>query len=129
MYEAVKNVIQSGSYDLSALLAKIDILWVQGSLTDDQRTELRVKAQNGAAAQNSVDILDKLRDLDARVTALETAGGGDAPEQEVEEYQPGKWYYNGNKVLWDGKVYVCTAPEGTVCVWSPADYPAYWTAE
>ena len=126
MYEAIKTVIQGGGYDLSALLAKIDILWVQGSLTDDQRAELRTKAQEGAAVKNSVDVMKKLLELDTRVTALEAAGGSDTA---VEEFQAGKWYYNGARVSWEGATYVCTAPEGVACVWSPADYPAYWTQE
>ena len=41
MYEIVKNVIFSGRYDLSALLCKIDTLWVQGDLTDEQTDETK----------------------------------------------------------------------------------------
>lgn len=35
MYEIIKSVIQSGRYELTDMLTKIDTLWVQGSLTDD----------------------------------------------------------------------------------------------
>ena len=35
-------------------------------------------------------------------------------------------YYNGDKVTFEGKKYICIAPEDTACVWSPSDYPAYW---
>lgn len=45
----------------------------------------------------------------------------------IPEYEAGKWYYAGDTVKHKGKVYTCTAPEGQVCVWSPEDYPAYWT--
>ena len=48
------------------------------------------------------------------------------PTESYEEYTVGKWYYNGNKVSFDGKNYNCIAPEGVVCVWSPTEYPAYW---
>ena len=41
-------------------------------------------------------------------------------------YTPGTWYYRGDKVSFQGAVYTCTAPDGVVCVWSPAEYPVYW---
>ena len=37
-------------------------------------------------------------------------------------------YYNGDKVTYNGKHYVCIAPDGTACVWSPDVYPSYWQA-
>ena len=40
MYEIVKNVITSGDFKLADMQTKIDTLWVQGDLTDEQRTEL-----------------------------------------------------------------------------------------
>ena len=121
MYEIVKNVIFSGRYDLSALLCKIDTLWVQGDLTDEQKTELVSLAQEHADLSGSVSILQKLEELDARVRALE--GGG---TEEYPDYVAGKWYYNGDKVTFAEKKYICTAPSGQVCTWSPAEYPAYW---
>ena len=35
-------------------------------------------------------------------------------------------YKNGDKVMFNGNVYECIAPEGVACVWSPSEYPAYW---
>lgn len=125
MYEIVKNVIFSGRYDLSALLCKIDTLWVQGDLTDEQKTELVSLAQEHADASGSVSILRKLEELDLRVTALEQRETTQTPE-EYPEYVIGKWYYNGDKITCDGDKYVCIAPEGQVCTWSPFEYPAYW---
>jgi hypothetical protein len=46
--------------------------------------------------------------------------------ESYDDYVPGKWYYGGDKASFNGKNYVCTAPEGTVCVWSPSEYPTYW---
>lgn len=34
-------------------------------------------------------------------------------------------YYKDAKVTYNGKHYICVAPEGTACVWSPDVYPAY----
>lgn len=132
MYAIVKACIQAGGYDLSALLVKIDTLWVQGSLTDDQRTQLRSLAQGGATLGGSVDVLAKLEEHDRRLKALENAQQGEDGTTAAEDYVPGKWYYNGDTVLWEGTVYTCTAPADdgngnrVVCTWSPADYPAYW---
>ena len=120
MFEVIKNVIKEGRYNLTELLVKIDTLWVQGSLTDEQKATLVQEAQAGADFGNSIDVLAKIEELDARVRALEGAGG------EIAEYTPGTWYYSGDKVSFGGKKYVCIAPSGQVCTWSPAEYPAYW---
>ena len=74
MYEIIKNVIQSGRYELTDILTKIDTLWVKSSLTDDERTELTDLARSGADPAQGVDVLAKLSDLDRRVAALERAG-------------------------------------------------------
>lgn len=64
MYEIIKSVIQSGRYELTDILTKIDTLWVQSSLTDDERTELMNLARSGADPTQGVDVLAKLSDLD-----------------------------------------------------------------
>lgn len=40
MYEILKKVITSKRYELTDMLRKIDTLWAQGDLDDEQRTEL-----------------------------------------------------------------------------------------
>jgi len=160
MYNVIKIVITSKRYELKDILAKIDTLWVQGSLTDEQRSELIDLARNNAMISNSVDILAKLDDLDKRVKAMEEilatlndestgeeSGGieGEEPEPgdtegegtegdntEVTEptypeYEAGVWYRNGDIVSFEGDNYECIAPDGQVCVWSPKDYPVYWS--
>lgn len=122
LYNAFKNVISKGGYDLTALLKKIDLYNIEGKITDDERTELYAIARGGAKPSDSVDILAKLTELEQRVKALE----GKGTEETVAEYVAGKWYYAGDKCTFEGVAYVCTAPEGTVCVWSPKEYPAYW---
>ena len=44
----------------------------------------------------------------------------------MQAYQSGTWYYRGDRVTFDEKVYICVAPAGVVCVWSPSEYPVYW---
>lgn len=141
MYDVIKNVIMSKRYELLELLNKIDTLWVQGSLTDEQRLELIALAQKNAQVENSLNIMSKLEELDKRVKAMEELLLAPAPEEPGEgegdteepvtdypEYEVGKWYYAGDIVTFGDTVYECIAPDGAVCVWSPADYPAYWQA-
>lgn len=124
MYTVVKNVIAQGGYDLTSLRTKIDTLWVQGSINDEQKDELITAAQNGAMPKDSIDLMSKLEELDRRVKALEEGGGN--PAVDTSEFEVGKWYYAGDTCLFNGDKYTCIAPNGVVCVWSPADYPAYW---
>lgn len=35
-------------------------------------------------------------------------------------------YHAGDKITFEGAHYICIVPEGVACVWSPAEYPAYW---
>lgn len=127
MYEVTKNVIQSGNYELTAILTKIDTLWVQGSLTDDQRAELIAMARAKADPQNSFAPLQAQIDaLAERVAKLE----GQKPSEDYPAFvQPTgahDAYHTGDTVTFDGKRYTCTAPEGVAVVWSPEVYPSYW---
>ena len=134
MYEVTKNVILSGSYELTDILAKIDTLWLQGSITDAERMDLIEMARGKADPSHSFAPLQAQIDaLAARVKALEDAAKPADPETPVEEYpayvQPTgahDAYHNGDKVTFNGVRYVCIAPEGIAVVWDPATYPAYW---
>lgn len=126
MYDIIKSVIVSGVYELSDMLKKIDTVWLQGDISDEQRTELMEMARENADAQNSIDLAKKVEELDKRVKALEEKKEPEPSEEEYPEYVVGKWYYNGDKISYKGKNYVCIAPEGVVCTWNPDEYPAYW---
>lgn len=132
MKKLFENVIARGGYDLGVMLKKIDSYHVEGKLTDAEKDELYAQARAGAKTEASVDVLAKLEELEARVRALEeggAAGGGSETGDTVAAYVPGKWYYAGDRVTFEGKRYVCSAPKGVVCVWSPGVFPAYWEAE
>lgn len=128
MHKIIEKVIESKNFELSDMLKKIDTLWVQGSIDDTVRKSLSDKARNNANVQSSIDVFAKLVDLEKRIEALELKNADITEEdtQTYEEYVAGKWYYNGNKISFDGKNYVCIAPDGATCVWNPAEYPAYW---
>ena len=85
-------------------------------------------AREKANPFGGLDVAAKLLELDERIKALEdgNAESGGATDETIEEYVPGKWYYWGNKMMHNGAVYKCVAPEDVVCVWSPDEYPAYW---
>lgn len=124
MKEIFMNVIRRGGYDLAGLLANIDKYHIEGKLTDEEREELYTAARGGAKPHDTADLFTKVQELEQRIAALESK---DNPtEGDVEEYVAGNWYYAGDRVTFKGNTYTCTAPTGTVCVWSPAEYPAYW---
>lgn len=118
------------SFDLTAMLARIDYHHVRGNLTDAEREELAAIAREKANPFGGLDVAEKLRELDKRITSLEkgnTESGG-TDDTDIADYVPGKWYYAGDRAKENGKAYECIAPEGVVCTWSPSEYPAYWEA-
>ena len=149
MYNIIKSVIVSGQFELTDILKKIDIQWISGKITEEQKNELIQLAQGHAAPQNTVDVIKKLAELEQRMKLaedklkeLENTGeelpdtpdvdtGEDLPTESdtYPEYVVGKWYYAGDKCSENGKNYTCVAPEGQVCVWSPSQYPAYWAED
>ena len=124
MYDVIKDVINTQRYVLADMLHKIDTLWAQGDLDDDQRTELIALARDNADMAQEVNALARLEELEQRVRALET--GSTEPGEAYPDYVAGKWYYNGDKITFEGGKYKCIAPDGVVCVWSPTEYPTYW---
>ena len=124
MYDVIKDVINTQRYVLADMLHKIDTLWAQGDLDDDQRTELIALARDNADMAQEVNALARLEELEQRVRALET--GSTEPGEAYPDYVVGKWYYSGDKITFEGSKYKCIAPDGVVCVWSPKEYPVYW---
>ena len=146
MYEIIKNVILASRFELNDILKKIDTLWVQSDLSDEQKNELielaRTKANpelSYAPLQKQIDELFTtvnginalLDDIVNRVTKLE--GQEPEPQPEPEEYPEYKQptgahdaYHKDDKVTFNGERYICIAPEGVAVVWDPVTYPAYW---
>lgn len=139
MYAIIKSVINSGNYELTDMLSKIDTMWVQGSITDEQREELTSLARDKATPeatyaplQEQVDALAvRIDALTQRVAALEDGGtAGDTPTTPVDEWpefvQPTgahDAYKVGDKITYNGHRYICKM-DG--CVWTPDAYPAGW---
>lgn len=152
VYSHFTDVINNGNFDLPTITERINYYHINGNLTNEERESLLNLARHAADPTADLNIMTKLYEVDSRVheleneitslsaalTALTTkvnnhiAGNDDVePDEPIdetpEEYVSGKWYYTGDKVTFNGEVYECIAPEGVVCVWSPADYPSYWS--
>lgn len=137
MYEIVLRVIESGSYDLRDITKKVDTLWVQGNLTEDQRNELLQKAREKAKPEYSYDPLQsqiealaiRVSELERRVSAIESGSPEDPPVDpgEYPEYKKPSGahdaYNIGDKVTFEGEHYECIM-DG--CVWNPTEYPQGW---
>lgn len=148
MYEIFKNVINSKRYNLDDMLKKIDTLWVQGDITEEQRDELITLAQANADPSHSnaplqkqiEEIAKKQLTLEETVSALsdkvqkikETVeiGGTVVPEPEPtpqEEYPawepyngipPVKWQ-TGSKCMHNGKKWESMTDNN---VWEPGAF-------
>lgn len=126
MKSIFENVIKKGGYDLEGLLAKIDIFFAEGKLTAEERDELYALARVKPEAQ--YDVKAEIEKLWLAVKALQNgATTGGSSTAEVKDYvQPTgahNAYNKGDRVLFDGKVYVSTI-DGNV--WSPLVYPNGW---
>lgn len=123
--EAMRN-----TFDLPTMLQRINTYHVLGALTDEDRNELEALARQKADPFGGLNVTIKLLELEERIRQIEQQKAeGNGNDASVAEYVAGKWYYKGDKVLHNGMVYACIAPEGITCVWSPSDYPAYWEAQ
>ena len=136
MYEVIKNVINNKGYKLEEILYKINVMYVEGMITEEQKTELEGLARQNANPENSYapiqeqidNIYTEINKIKAEIKELK--GGQETEEPEQEEYpeyvQPmgaHDAYKIGDKVTYNGKKYICKLDN---CVWNPDTYPAGW---
>lgn len=134
MHGIIKQVIKEKEYVLGEMLERINIFCARGDITIEEQEELTELARANASAEVEVDLFKKVVELDSAVKLL--TARLDAYEKENKEetetavaYPPfvvGKWYYAGDTCSEAGFNFVCAAPEGQVCTWSPSQYPPYW---
>lgn len=155
MYEIVKNVIASKRYALDDMLKKINTLWVQNDITEEQRKELVALAQENADPEQSNaplqtqinELAKQQRALNATVTSLNAtvqkiketveSGGTVVPEPEPEPQEecpawepyngipPVKWQ-TGSKCTHSGKKWESMVDNN---VWEPGAFgvgPEIW---
>ena len=137
MYEIIKDVINSKDYELKDILYKINKMYIESAITEEQKTELDNLARENANAENSyaslqVQVNNIYTEIDSTKSRLNALEGTEEPTEpsETEEYPEYKQptgvpdaYKTGDKITYNGKKYVCKM-DG--CVWNPDTYPAGW---
>lgn len=144
MFDNIKNLIKSKSFELKDMLNKINTVWLESMITDEQMKELKELARQNAIAENSYAPLQeqinntntRIDKLEARIEALEKQETEEVteptePEEPVEEGYPEykqpagahDCYNIGDKITYNGKKYTCKI---NGCVWDPITYPAGW---
>ena len=137
MFDLIKEVINSKDYKLEDMLYKINKMYIEEFITEQEKTELDNLVRENADPVNSYaplreqidNMYIKISNLENRVNALENTGGTEEPgeEEDYKEFvQPTGAHdaYNaGKKIIYKGKKYICKI-DG--CVWSPDAYPAAW---
>lgn len=151
MFQTIKDYINTGRYELKELTNKINALWVESELTDEEREALLTLAQENAdptkgyaPLQKQVDELrENLKLTNEQLIELTTIVNkliaGQSPEP-VPEPEPGDeyptWhtptgahdaYYKDDKMTYtDGKKYICIAPDGYGVTYGPDILPQMW---
>ena len=137
MFNIIKSVIDSKDFKLEDILYKINKMYIEDRISEEEKSELDNLARSKAKAENSYDIQKQLDNIFARLEALEnkdtaedTTDTAEDTTETAEEYaefiQPTgahDSYTNGDKITYNGKKYVCIIPS---CVWSPDAYPQGW---
>lgn len=138
MFEIIRNVILSEDYELRDILYKINKMWIESAITEEEKTELDELARENAIAENSYaslqdqvnNIYDELAQIKSRLNVLEGTEEPTEPSEEWPEYvQPTgahDAYNTGAKITFKGEKYTCLI-DG--CVWSPEEYPQGWKKE
>ena len=124
IYQILKDVLNSGSFDLGEKLESIQYYQAHGELTIEQMEELvslaREKAQPQYDPENDISqLLDRLHALEERVAKLE----GTEVVEKYPEYEADRWYFSGEGVTFEGTKYACIAKKTK---FSPAEKLKDW---
>ena len=133
MFELIKSVIESRTYkDSNALLLKIQRLYVEGGLTEEQYAELRALLIEAEPVKD-YNVLAEIDRLWAEVRRIANiVDHMPEPEPEPEPEDIPEWvqptgahdaYMQGDKVRYNGEIYESLI-DGNV--WSPEVAPTYW---
>lgn len=138
MFEIIKNVILSKDYELRDILYKINKMYIESAITEDEKTELDTLARENAKTENSYASLQEqvntiFTEIELIHNRLDILEGAEEPTEPAEEYpeyvQPTgahDCYNTGAKITFKGEKYTCLI-DG--CVWSPEEYPQGWKKE
>lgn len=138
MFEIIKSVIKNKSFELKDILYKINKMYIESAITEEEKAQLDELARENAVAENSYAPLQeqidnansRMDELEARIVTLEKAESGEdtEPEEPVEDEYPEfvqptgahDCYNTGMKTTFNGEKYICKI-DG--CVWDPITYP------
>lgn len=136
MFNLIKEVINSKSYKLEDMLYKINKMYIESYISEQEKTELDNLAREYANPINSYSPLQeqidnmyiKISNLENRIAILENSdpvepGQEDEYPEFVQPTGAHNCYNKGDKIIYNGKKYICKM-DG--CVWSPDAYPAAW---
>lgn len=135
MFNLIKEVINSKSYKLEDMLYKINKMYIESYISEQEKTELDNLARENANPINSYAPLQeqidnmyiKISNLENRIAILENSEPTEPGEDEYPEFvQPTgahNCYNKGSKITFEGEKKICNI-DG--CVWSPDAYPAAW---
>jgi len=70
-YGIIKSYVLTGDYVLEDVEGRINALWIEGKLTDEQRAEMLDLAADHAKDVFNTDVLARLADIELRVYNLE----------------------------------------------------------
>lgn len=140
MYEIIKAVIQSGAFVVSDITRKIDTLWAESKISDEERRELsemmidyinpstqapELKELYLQLREELGAVKEEVSTLKAEVAELKGTGGtepGPGPETTIPKWKPwdgiSKDYQAGAVVEHNGKYYK-NALEGMQNTWEP----------
>lgn len=140
MFEIIKSVIKNKDFELKDILYKINKMWMESAITEEEKAQLDELARENAVAENSYAPLQeqinnansRMDELEARIVALEKGEGEETePEEPIEDEYPQfvqptgahDCYNTGMKTTFNGEKYICKI-DG--CVWDPITYPDAW---
>lgn len=153
MFDFIKNIIEKGNFELKDIIYKINKMYIENHLTEEQKQELEGLARERANPENSYAeaneqykaIWDALKEDKQNIKKLqdelkevkkeiEKMNGQDVPEEDITEepevYPEYKQplgshdaYNIGDKITYNGIKYECLIDN---CVWTPITYPDAW---
>lgn len=71
IYECLYDVINRGEYNVSDMEHKIDLMFIEGKLTEEQKEELFALTATNANDAQQINIVEKLKELEDRIFSLE----------------------------------------------------------
>ena len=72
VYEAIKDVIENGTYELSDILERIYVMYSRSKINTEQMEELETLAREKANTDNSIDVINKLKEIDSKMHEFDT---------------------------------------------------------